>query len=431
MNGTKRFSVLHLSVGGQHLLLLCLCFAAYTVAYIGRLNYSACLAQIIADCGFSRAAGGMVGTAFFIVYGCCQLLTGFAGDFIAPERMIFAGLAGAGVVNLCFSFTASAPVMTALWCANGFFQAMLWSPIVRIFAEWFKPAYRRAACVRISITSPVGTVAAYLSAVFFIHRGDWRGQFRFAAVLLLAMAGVWAAFLRPLAASAAFETRAPKSPKMPPQPRPGPSMGGAGILPLLLRAGLPVFFLALVAQGVLKEGITTWVPTFAEDTYGLDGGVSVFGTMFLPLVNIAGVYLAAWLDRRVFRNELRCTGALFALNTCLILLLYALRGAGALPAYLLLALATTTMMGANTMLASYMPLSFARFGKSSSAAGILNFCIYLGCGVSVWGTGLLSTALGWGNTMLLWAVISAAGLCACLAAGGGWNRFKERIAAEK
>ncbi len=52
--------------------------------HMGRLNYSACLVQIIADCGLTRAQGGMIGTAFFVVYGCGQLLNGFVGDRAAP-----------------------------------------------------------------------------------------------------------------------------------------------------------------------------------------------------------------------------------------------------------------------------------------------------------------------------------------------------------
>ena len=415
-----RLSPLRLGAGGQHTLLFFLCFGAYTAAYLGRLNYSACLAGIIADCGFTRAQGGMVGTAFFVVYGCCQLLWGFAGDRAAPHRMILAGLAGAGAVNLAFGFARTPGGMTALWCLNAVFQSLLWSPIIRIFAEWFQPPYRRAACLRINITVPLGTVAAYLLAAAFIRAGNWRGQFWLAGGLLLLMAGVWAAFLAPLSRSGVFAGAEPAAPRQKKaQGAPAPPLGR-----LLARAGLPIFFFALAAQGVLKDGITTWVPSFTEEAYGLTGSLSVFGTMFLPLVNIGGIYLASWLDRRFFKNELISTGALFFLNTGFIFLLYFLRGAGPWPAYLLLALATTTMMGANTLLASSMPLSFARWGRASSAAGVLNFCIYLGCGVSVWGTGLVSTALGWGPTILCWGGLSVAGLLFCFAAARRWKKFK-------
>ena len=186
-------SLSSLSIPRQHLFLFCLCAAAYTCAYMGRLNYSACLVQIIADCGLTRAQGGMIGTAFFVVYGCGQLLNGFVGDRAAPHRMILLGLLGSGLSNLAFALAHSAGVLTALWCCNGFFQSLLWSPIIRIFAEWFRPEYRRAACIRINLIVPAGTVAAYLLAVLFIRLGNWRGQFLLVGALLVLLSGVWAA----------------------------------------------------------------------------------------------------------------------------------------------------------------------------------------------------------------------------------------------
>lgn len=407
-----------------HSLLFCLCFAAYTAAYVGRLGYSACLAALVADCGFTRAQGGMVGTAFFVVYGVCQLIWGFAGDGAPPQHMILAGLAGAGAVNLAFGFARTVPAMTALWCLNAVFQSLLWSPIIRIFAEWFRPEYRRVACLGINITVPVGTVAAYLCSALFLRWGSWRGQFWLAGALLLVMAGGWAALLGPLLRSGAFLRAAPKAPGA------RGHAAGAGLGRLLWRAGLPLFFFALAAQGVLKDGITTWVPSFTADAYGLTGALSVFGAMFLPLVNIGGVYLASWLDRRFFKNELAAAGALFLLGTALIGLLYLARGAGPWPAYILLALSTTAMMGANTLFASSMPLAFAPWGRASSAAGVLNFCIYVGCGLSVWGTGLVSTALGWGPTILGWGCVSLAGFAFCLAAARRWHAFRHAAGPE-
>ena len=231
--------------------------------------------------------------------------------------MILLGLLGSGLSNLAFALAHSAGVLTALWCCNGFFQSLLWSPIIRIFAEWFRPEYRRAACIRINLIVPAGTVAAYLLAVLFIRLGNWRGQFLLVGALLVLLSGVWAACLAPLSRSSAF---VPAAAAAPAALRPGPSLR-----PLLRRAGLFIFFFPLAAQGILKDGVTTWVPSFTAEAYGLTPALSVFGTMFLPLVNLGGVYLASWLDRRVFKNELASTGALFLLNTGFIAL-YTLQG---------------------------------------------------------------------------------------------------------
>lgn len=309
----------------------------------------------------------MTGTAFFMVYGLCQLINGMTGDHIKPQHMIAAGLAGSGAVNLLFPFCKDAVAMAVIWSVNGLFQAMLWPPIIRIFAEWFHPEYRKAACLRINITTPVGTVAAYLAAAAFIRMGNWRGSF--------------------------------------------------------YMAGIPTLFMALVAQGVLKDGITTWVPSFAEEQFGISPALSVLGTVILPIANISGVYLASSLERRIKKGELAASGALFAVNVLLLGLLLFLKEAGLWVTYLLLAFATTGMMGVNTLFASCMPLAFAPWRKASSAAGIFNFCIYIGAAISVWGTGLLSTQIGWDKTVLCWCAVSVLGGILCAADIRKWNNF--------
>lgn len=404
------------SAQGQHTLLFLLCFTAYVTAYLGRLNYSACLSRIVLDCGFTRAEGGMTGTAFFMVYGLCQLINGMTGDHIKPQHMIAAGLAGSGAVNLLFPFCKDAVAMAVIWSVNGLFQAMLWPPIIRIFAEWFHPEYRKAACLRINITTPVGTVAAYLAAAAFIRMGNWRGSFYMAGILMLLTAGIWMWIAGPLAESPVFQQ----------ETRPGKERWNgdkAALSVLFVRAGIPTLFMALVAQGVLKDGITTWVPSFAEEQFGISPALSVLGTVILPIANISGVYLASSLERRIKKGELAASGALFAVNVLLLGLLLFLKEAGLWVTYLLLAFATTGMMGVNTLFASCMPLAFAPWRKASSAAGIFNFCIYIGAAISVWGTGLLSTQIGWDKTVLCWCAVSVLGGILCAADIRKWNNF--------
>lgn len=75
-------------------ILFLLCWISYFSTYIGRQNYSAVMAEIIASEGYLNQACGMVGTGFFICYGAGQLVSGFLGDRISPKWMIFTGLTG-------------------------------------------------------------------------------------------------------------------------------------------------------------------------------------------------------------------------------------------------------------------------------------------------------------------------------------------------
>ena len=56
--------------------LIVLCFCVYTAGYIGRLNYSASLVEILDAFAADKAAGGLVSSFFFFSYGVGQLVNG-------------------------------------------------------------------------------------------------------------------------------------------------------------------------------------------------------------------------------------------------------------------------------------------------------------------------------------------------------------------
>ena len=46
------------------------------------------MADLIAQEGLGKSEAGLIGTLFFVVYGVCQLLSGFLGDKISPKKLI-------------------------------------------------------------------------------------------------------------------------------------------------------------------------------------------------------------------------------------------------------------------------------------------------------------------------------------------------------
>ena len=73
---------LYLEDHGKSRLVFIACFAAYTASYVGRINFSAALSAIVSSGLFSKPEGGLIGSAFFVVYGVFQIINGFLGDKI-------------------------------------------------------------------------------------------------------------------------------------------------------------------------------------------------------------------------------------------------------------------------------------------------------------------------------------------------------------
>jgi OPA family glycerol-3-phosphate transporter-like MFS transporter len=102
------------------------CFAAYSASYMGRMNFSAALPEIITSGLFTKPQAGIIGSAFFCVYGACQIINGFLGDKISPFKMIITGTFLSGVANTLMTFCTSNVSMAIVWGFNGFALSLLW-----------------------------------------------------------------------------------------------------------------------------------------------------------------------------------------------------------------------------------------------------------------------------------------------------------------
>ena len=114
-----------------------LCWLAYACAYLCRVNMSIAIPSISQSLGYSKTSLGLVGSSFFWAYGIGQLINGYIGDRISGRIFIFFGLLVSALINIFFGLAPTLVVMVILWMFNGYFQSMLWGPIVRILSRWF------------------------------------------------------------------------------------------------------------------------------------------------------------------------------------------------------------------------------------------------------------------------------------------------------
>jgi Sugar phosphate permease len=78
---------------------------------------------------------GLVGTAYCICYGVCQIISGIAGDRVHPFGMVWYGALGSPVCCFSMAFTKPVVLMAVIWGAHGILQSMLWSPLLRVYLD--------------------------------------------------------------------------------------------------------------------------------------------------------------------------------------------------------------------------------------------------------------------------------------------------------
>ena len=389
-----------------------LSWLAYASAYIGRYNYSAVMGAITAENSLSLSAAGAVSTGYFICYAVGQIVFGLLSQSVSPYAMILIGLCGSGLCNLgAGAFSTS--FMGLLWGANGLFQAMIWPPIVRLFAESMPLMRQKRACVSINSTTPAGTLAAYALSAVLLQFADWHHVFFSCGGLLLGMAAIFWLGTAPLRRATTY------APQLELQQQKGTGNGPAA----LLAAGLGAMLLPVLLHGGLKDGVTNWVPSMIQSNFGISPAFSAAVAMALPLVNLSGAYLSGWLNEHCTHNELKTAGFLFALaSVCLLALPLAMR-TSLLLAVLLLAVTTASMLGVNTMFINVIPVKAGRHGGASMLSGTLNAVTYLGAAAATWGIGAAAEGCGWNAVFLLWLIMAMLALLVSALLAGRWGEY--------
>jgi len=399
-----------------------LCWTAYAAAYLGRLNFAAAMAEIIAQGHLSAAQAGLIVTAFFISYGVGQLINGFAGDRFRPELMMFAGLVISAIANIIMGLSMPASVMVYIWAVNGFAQAMMWPAVVKLVSTRLSRNNGIKAMVNISTTVPAGTLAAYVTAAGIIAFSSWNLVFLTAAVIMGVMAVIWIfgigrieRHVKKYGKSKVDETKEDASIK---------TETKVSFPRLILMSGLPLAVFAVILQGMIRDGVTAWTPALINDRFNLGVSLSVLVTTLVPLVSILGVYASNILNRKFIKNEVLTAGVLFIISAVSFVFL-AIWGSDNIMILLFsLAAAISVMHGVNTMLISMVPLYFADSGKSATVTGTMNAFTYLGSGISALTIGIITSQRGWDYAIIFWIAIAALGTAVCLICAGIWARFK-------
>ncbi len=409
--------------------LFLLCWFAYSMSYIGRLNFSACMAEILADTGMTKAFLGSIGTGFLACYGVGQLVNGIIGDRISPKYMVGIGLFGAGFANILMGLNTAPGLMFIIWCANGYFNSMLWSPIIRCLSEWLPRANQSKAGVNISTTIPAGTIASYTLSSVILSLAGWRAVFIIDGALLVLASFIWFTGVSSLKEYIA-KREGIKTPQdnaehgREPQPQ-----GKSRSMPaLIIGTGLVFAVIAILFNGILKDGVTLWVPTFITEFFNVAPNISAALSIILPVVSLAGAYTALWANKKYFNNEMTTAGVYFFISAAAIGCLFLLGKYNIVLAVTLIAVSLASMLGVNSMLLTFIPFHFGRLGKAASITGFLNACSYFASALSSVTIGVIAEKSGWNITILSWLAVAVCGAAVCLAGKRFWARGRSRVA---
>lgn len=399
--------------------LVILCTAVYFVSYVSRINLGTVLVEIISSGYAPKAVAALALTACSITYGAGQLVSGYLGDKFKPHNIIFIGFIITALMNICVGTIGTGSQLVVFWAINGFAQAFMWPPLVKILSSLLTDDDYKKACVKVSWGSSCGTVAMYLLAPVIIKVWDVRLVFIISGVLAVIMGFVWKSIYERYKPFKQSEIKVNTSSKN--TTRDVTQTARFDKASIVLLAFIMV---SIMLQGSLRDGVTNWTPTYISEIFKLDSSVSILTGVILPIFSLLSFTFVSYLNRKFIKNELVCAGVTFGVGAVSAVLLLLIGGDNVAISLLLLALLVGSMHGVNLILVCMIPAHFAKFGRVSFISGLINSCTYLGAAVSTYGIALFTDSFGWNKTIVLWSIVAFAGAMICILISKKWIEFK-------
>lgn len=393
-------------------LLIWLCWLVYACSYIGKVNYNASINQVMSFYKVDKDTAGLVGTFFFFAYGIGQVINGFFCKKYNLKWVVFGSLVIAGCANLLVALSSNFAFVKYVWLVNGFAMSVLWPCVVRFLAENLARKDMARATVVIGTSSAVGMFFVYgVSAVF--AKINFKITFFIATAVLIGVALLWAFSSSKLIKGIKKEEQEEIPQKIQEKNLPHQGRFSKNLLVIVI----VMFCFFGVATNLVKDGLTTWMPTILKEEYGFGDGISIILTLALPVVGMFGNAFATFTHKKIHDFILH-DGGVFLISAILIGGVMA----GLAVDYTWLSFAITLVgftavnflvCSSNSLITSIFPLYMKGKVNSGLMAGVLNGCCYLGSMISSYGLGLLAKNYGWSVTFwVLFAVCALVALSA-------------------
>ena len=163
-----------------------------------------------------------------------------------------------------------------------------------------------------------------------------------------------------------------------------------------------------VVVNLVKDGLSTWIPTVLKDVYALPESLSIFLTLFVPVLGVFGSTFVVALNKKI-KDYNALIAVTFALSSVFALVVVLVLKTPAWVAVLIaFGMMAFLMSGSNNVITSMLPLGLRDKANSGFVAGILNGCCYVGSTISSVGLGAISDNFGWAIVFDIFLILTVA-----------------------
>lgn len=374
-----------------------LCWLVYTSAYLGRYSYSSNINYILSFYNVNHGQAGLVTTFFFFAYGLGQILNGIVCKYYNKKYIIPFALIVSTLVNILIFADIGFKYIKYLWLINGIVQSILWPTLISVISENLKTEDLKKAILIMSTTVPLGTFLIYGSSALFSVSNNFKLSFLLGAIAMLVVAVVWLINYERLTTDREFVEGADEKENLSSKKEPS----------RLLYIILATLALFAIINNIVKDGLTTWVPSILKESFDLGDGLSILLTLTLPILGLFGTALATKLSGKI-KSFISLSGVLYLFSaTFLIITIYCLKISNWMIALVAFGFISMFMHGVNNVITSMVPLYLRKQVNAGMLAGVLNGFCYVGSTISSYGLGAVADKFNWLAVFYLLLILSA------------------------
>ncbi len=389
-------------------LLIFLSWLIYTVSYLGKVNYSANITQIMEFYQISKAEAGLVPSFFFFAYGIGQVLNGLLCKKYNVKWAIFLSLFTSAVINLVIAVTTDFQIIKWLWLLNGLALSVIWPTLVRLLSDVLPQKDLGRSSVIMGTTVATGTLIVYGLSSIYVFFNMFKLAFYTAAVVDAAVAVVWVLSYKRVVNKAGAE----RAREITQQEEAGTEeiSEGDGRGKRAVYLTICVLCLYAIIVNLTKDGLTTWVPSILKEEFGIADSLSILLTLLLPIVAVFGNLIALSIHNKLPDYVTHCFLVFAILAGFVGMIIASISFKQIVLTLIGLVLVNFFASSLNSLITSIFPIFMRGKVNSGLFAGVLNGFCYIGSTISSYGLGAVADRFGW--LSVFWLLI---GCCAAAA----------------
>ncbi len=390
-------------------------FIAYTLVCMTKNCYNGAMASIVSEGVLTKSQTGLITAAFYLVYAPMQVAGGIVADKFSPQRMIKIGLIGAALANIVISINQNYYVMLAAWTFNGFIQFGIWPSVFKIVSSQLVRSDRTQMVFYLSFCSTGGLVLAYLLAAVL---PSWEYNFVVSAIVLLLLAVILHISNKKINPYMKWDKKEELQEKKEEALVKHPST-----MNIFVKSGFFFVCLSVLLSITVSQSKSTLSSVmFVENYQNVSPSLGNILTIVFVLSGMIGTVIARKVCNNV-KNELFAIVITYLIQIPLLVICVFI---GKIPVFaMVIILAVIAALESIAgLFRSYYNVYFVKYGKSGTAAGILNASMSVSYMLAAYAMPRTVEIFGWGTYLKLLPVLIGISALSILVVCKTFKRFK-------